>query len=759
MSDAQSVNRRVIRLVVVVLCLWLAVASGIGGVGGAPDAPPQAMQQQQQGGDCGCVTIDLEERGPVTVTKVDKQTIKISYTLGNDNKSWTVKNSSIWKTPDSESKGWPGDFDDLTWSEAKRLQTEIIHHDDGVYDKKIKPYLKKKNYEGSTMIKSHNKSVPLIVTKPNETHFVLSYEDKTWKLPTKKVSEPTPVIGGHWVDSIAGLDPFAHGHLRGEVFSTTIYQKTIEDYITKDRGTDSDLKSANQNDETNRGIIDGPVESVQKIIKWTGTEMANGVKGFIDEFHWVMLSVPAPGEPAKPATWLPETPLGMTGSDASSGPSDVPPQQSGAARSVKQDQQQGGTPTANSSSSEGRPDATPPDEAKAGMWWPVVWSIYEGLVGLVVLPIAVSWIYAWTKHDKSRRERDARLKRVALTTALVVGGVILIPMLQHLVNTLAIGIVPSGEEFLAVPGDFLKLNLGFILGFFIVTILSGLIVVALLVLFIQWVLMYFVVAFFPLAAVCIGSDNSYLKPYGHMIVTVFVGLLMLKLMQALILRFIFELPISFQNIGGSILAVVVVIAGILLAFIYLPAYTTFRLLPSVVTTMGGSHLGQGGQQLGFFGSQTRNQQTHQQSQQQRQSHRDNRQWQSNGRFRTRTYQTQSNRTTNSFNSYRSGRDEQQTTFDDFGDSPTFPRRVRAIDWLGKNAKRGLKLRKEAKIALGGAKYYWSSIMPGVNTRGQRNGSRSFRNRMWQGANKVDSWWQNRKERYEQQTEQDDDDEE
>ncbi len=741
MFDARS---RWTRIVVVVLCCWLIASSGIGAVGGVAES--SQYQSAQQDGDCGCVTIAIEQRGPLTVSKADKDTIKITY-AGEERKSWTIHNKSIWRTP--EQAGWPGDFDDLTLDEVEQLQDEIQgledSEDKGVYEDEIKPYLKSRETDGTLRIKSHNKSVPITVTMHNHDYFVVHYEEKSWRIPWNEISLEWGWFAEPGVErdqGIRDLLPNERDQLRKQIHKTEEYQYQIEDHITKDVG--GDLKEVNKKeevDESDSGILDvqGPVESFKDILEYAGNAFAKGVSRFVDAFHWVMLTVPAPGDVTKPTTWFPQNPLGVE--EAATEPQSE--NQSG----VNQTQQSNGT--SNESSGVGpRDERRPPDEMQAGSWWPVVWRIYGGLAGLVGLPIAAAGIYAWS-NTPSQREKDKRLKRVGVMVVMIVGGVVFIPLMLHLVNALALGIVPSGGEFLKTPGDFTKLGLGLVLGVAVVALEGGLIIIGLIVLFIQWILMYFVVAVWPLAAVCLGSNNRYLKPYGHTIMSVFAGLLILKLIQAIWLRFIFELPLSFSNPGGSLLTLGTITAGVLLAFIYLPLYTVKNLLPKVVTTLG--------QSSAAMGHRRRRTQYHHQPQYYDDHHQSLHRgdWH-NG---SRNYRTRSTQSIDSNGSWRDSGSQngQQTILADYtidSEQPEYPRRVRAVEWLGQNAKKGIELRRSAKSHWEGAKWYWSGMMPGNRYRGRLKPVRPLRNRMRGRVNQASDWWQDWKQRYETDNEED-----
>ncbi|WP_330633623.1 hypothetical protein [Halocatena halophila] len=680
------------------------------------------------------------------MSKADKNTIKITYT-GEERKSWSLHNKSIWRTPDQA--GWSGDFDDLTLDEVKRLQSEIQGLEDsddkGVYEDEIKPYLKSRETDGTLQMKSHNKSVPMTVTMYNRDYFTVSYEEKSWRIPWNEISIEWGLFAEPGVQrdkGIRDLLPNERGQLRKEILRTEEYQYQIEDHITKDVG--GDLSEVNQEEKvegSDSGMMNvrGPVESFKDILEYVGNEFAKGVGGFVDSFHWVMLTVPAPGDVTEPTTWFPQNQLGVSGTNTQA---EIPSNQSDG------NQTQQSNETANESLNVGaRDERRPPDEMQSGSWWPVVWGIYGGFTGLVGLPIAVSGIYAWS-NTSSPREKDKRLKRVGVMIVMIVGGVVFIPLILHLVNSLALGIVPNGGEFLKTPGDFTKLGLGLVLGVALVLLEGGLIIIGLIVLFIQWVLMYFVVAVWPLAAVCLGSNNRYLKPYGHTIFSIFAGLLILKLIQAIWLRFIYELPLSFGNPGSSLLTLGTITVGVLLAFIHLPLYSVRNLLPQVVTTLGQNSASMGHRRRRTWHHQPQYYDDHHQSLHRGEWH--------NG---SRNYRTRSTQVIDSNGSWRdsSSQGGQQTILTDYtidSEQPEYPRRVRAVEWLGQNVKKGIEYRRSAKSHWEGAKWYWSGMLPGNRYRGRLKPVRPLRDRMRGRVNQASDWWKDWKQRYETDNEKD-----
>lgn len=226
---------------------------------------------------------------------------------------------------------------------------------------------------------------------------------------------------------------------------------------------------------------------------------------------------------------------------------------------------------------------SPPNSLHLNKWWNAVWTMYAGLVGLVALPLFISWIYKWSRRTQTPRERTRRLLQIGKPLGLIILGPVILPLSLHLASMTAIGIAPSGQEFLT-SGSVKKLGIGVVFGAIILAIDFTIILVGVVITFVQWVLPFFLVAAWPLAALCLGSENEHLEPYGHSIIFGFITLLLLKIVQAIWLRFLFKLPVDF-SVGG-LLAVVTIAVGVLLGFVYLPYYVVKSILPKVVVTMG-----------------------------------------------------------------------------------------------------------------------------------------------------------------------------
>jgi hypothetical protein len=410
------------------------------------------------------------------------------------------------------------------------------------------------------------------VVKLNESTVLVRHQHnqtvKQWSLTDDAV-----VDAALWAFAPGGMNQKWKDELSLIIQGTPTFKHTIKPSVRSHHKTGTDgykqkgRETRENIDETyNLPDIPGPVEAAKDIYRAGINGLSTAAAGFIDSFHWVVLHLPAPGSFSEPTTWFPGTvtPLHTT-----------PAANSTVASS-------GSSRTTNSSAI----PIHPPKHLNVDGWWQTVWTIYGGLAALVVLPIFVAWIYAWAQDTKTPREREQHVRQLAFTLGMVLGGVLLLPFALHLANQLALGIVPSGTAFMQTPESVATLGLGLALGSVLLLVEAGLVIVALVILFVEWVLVYLLVAAWPVFAVCLGSGNRYLRPYGDSAVVAFVSLLALKLVQAVWLRFLLNLPLSWSDPGMTLMTIGATIVGLGLGFIYLPYYVVTNLLPEFVTSVG-----------------------------------------------------------------------------------------------------------------------------------------------------------------------------
>jgi hypothetical protein len=287
----------------------------------------------------------------------------------------------------------------------------------------------------------------------------------------------------------------------------------------------------------------------------------NRSKSMINDFGWMLVSVPAPGNATKPGTWYPgfASPVNSTKVNNT-----------------------GNYTISNNTSSLGsidrRTDPILPLWISLDGWWESAWKLYVGLTALVTSPLLVLGIFAWAKPGRAR-ERDKRLQDVFVAFILVLFGVIIMPGILHGANLLSTGVVPGGNELLRTPGNIAKLGLGFLW-------LNALtVIIALLFGFVQWVMLFFIASLWPLYAALWASGSKTAKAYSKLGFSLFGFLLVVKFLQALWLRFLFFLPFDLGDPVMSLFSLLVIILGLGIGFIAFPIYAAVKIVPSFVVNI------------------------------------------------------------------------------------------------------------------------------------------------------------------------------
>lgn len=299
----------------------------------------------------------------------------------------------------------------------------------------------------------------------------------------------------------------------------------------------------------------------------------NRTESMINDLGWMLVSVPAPGNTTEPGTWYPgfaspvnSTKVNNTGNYTAS--NDV-----------------GSLGTINK-----RTDPILPGWISLDKWWESSWKIYVGLAALVTSPLLVLGVFAWAKPGRAR-EREKRLQDVFVAFMLVLFGVVVMPGILHGANLLSTGVIPGGQELLRTPGNMAKLGIG------LLSINLATVAIALVFGFIQWLMLFFVAALWPLYAALWASGSKTAKSYSKLGFSLFGLLLGVKFLQALWLRFIFWLPLGFGDPVTSIFSLFTIIFGVFIGFVVFPIYGAVKVVPSFVVNIVKQPLETGGRYL------------------------------------------------------------------------------------------------------------------------------------------------------------------
>lgn len=212
-----------------------------------------------------------------------------------------------------------------------------------------------------------------------------------------------------------------------------------------------------------------------------------------------------------------------------------------------------------------------------------VWYVYWGIGFGSLLGLLAGGIFTWTQPATPRRAEKLRTHGRAFVGILF--GWFFLPFFIHSVNTVSVGIAPGPEDFFETPGSFAKLGVGFVLGLLIALISTGTVAAALFFLLLQYVVMFFLFALWPVLVLFVATGNRYFAPIGRAGIMAMVLLPLLKLFSAVLLRLLFMMPLTFATEGA--MAVFVQSMGLFVIFILMPGYGAKKLLPSSVTSLGG----------------------------------------------------------------------------------------------------------------------------------------------------------------------------
>jgi hypothetical protein len=252
-------------------------------------------------------------------------------------------------------------------------------------------------------------------------------------------------------------------------------------------------------------------------------QLGKGVKELVNDFNAYFLTLPAPGQPTEPSTWMTDT----------------------------------------------------------GIWWSAVYSIY-GIMSALAIALLLPPLMS-TTDTINRYERAEGIWAIAKTFAAVIFGIPITAFCLHLGNSVTMAMAPSGIEFVSSLAGVSKLGLGIVLGTVLIATKVTVVVVGVGIVMIQFLLVYLAVAFWPVFCGFRMQPTSTVRSFGNMGLSVFFLLILVKFAQVSILRFLFE--ITANNELQVIYALVMTTIGLLVALIGVPYIAVKKLLPTSAMIM------------------------------------------------------------------------------------------------------------------------------------------------------------------------------
>ena len=218
-------------------------------------------------------------------------------------------------------------------------------------------------------------------------------------------------------------------------------------------------------------------------------------------------------------------------------------------------------------------------------WWPRIMEFHLALTGLCMVGVMFRALTIVGYSNKTAQRSEIR--KLYRGAGLIVLGAFILGLALHLGDAVATGIAPSGSEFLETPGNAARLGIGVAVGAVLLGAKSLIVLVGLGILIAIWMAVHFLYALWPVFALAYMFRFGPIRWFGLTGITAMVGLILLRVFQAIILRFLFVLPINpLSAAGGSaLLSLFVIIAGLLVALIWLPKHVLKSLLPRTVQNM------------------------------------------------------------------------------------------------------------------------------------------------------------------------------
>lgn len=255
-------------------------------------------------------------------------------------------------------------------------------------------------------------------------------------------------------------------------------------------------------------------EAIEKMIQYTIDMMKNGVKNLVSSFNNYILGIPAPGDPQDPSTWT---------------------------------------------------------EGTSG--WSAVYIVYGIMSALAIALLTPSFMVATDTID--RKKRRAHLIELGKAGVCILLGIPITVFCLHLGNAVTMAVAPDGLDFLASLGGLSNLGIGIIFGAIMIYTKGSLVAIGIVCSMLIRLLFFLSVAFWPIFWAFRVQPQDTLKGYGHMGLSMFPLLILLRFTQAGILKFLFEIPLD----EGPLFKLVATSGGLAIALIALPYAIVVKLVP------------------------------------------------------------------------------------------------------------------------------------------------------------------------------------
>lgn len=270
--------------------------------------------------------------------------------------------------------------------------------------------------------------------------------------------------------------------------------------------------------------LPSPREWAEDLLLWIVDQLKTAVIAAIDKFHYILVGVPAPGEPTDPISWN-----------------------------------------------------EPQNEV-----WPAVFAAYglSSLLALIIL--CLSTMDAMNISDE--RIRKKQIGEISKALIWIVAGPLLIGVYLHTANGLALAFTPPGEAFIDTPEKVTALGLGVLVGAVLIKLKLIAILAGLAALAVIYVMIISLAATWPLLRALKASRSQTFSVFGESGLTTFYVLPALRVAQGLMLGMLFQL--SWDSLIVTITTIAVGLSFILIGLPVFAIMVTVR-KPLMYTLAGG----------------------------------------------------------------------------------------------------------------------------------------------------------------------------
>lgn len=228
---------------------------------------------------------------------------------------------------------------------------------------------------------------------------------------------------------------------------------------------------------------------------------------------------------------------------------------------------------------------SPPDN---GMWRGVATTYV--LLSWIVIPVLILFLIG--TFAKTPAEQRDMVPRAAAALFLVFFGFPLLSLLYHFVDAMILTLVPGGTEFVSTPEGMAKFGLGALFGAGLILSNVTLAGIAVLVLLMFYLAVHITVVVWPLAMLAWAAPITIINYVAYAEFAAIMMLIVIRSIQGLITRAIFEIDIApitsgpVESAAGVVVSTVLTIVGLWIAYVTVPKLGLNKIIPAIQMPVG-----------------------------------------------------------------------------------------------------------------------------------------------------------------------------